>query len=89
MGIVGSLGFDNMVEVGQAELGRAIGMRSTSVNRAWKVLVACDYLRELEVQGPLGLRRVWVVNPHLVWRGEAKLHAQAMREWAAGVGVPQ
>jgi hypothetical protein len=88
LAVLGTLDFGNVVQVSQAELGRAIGMRSQSVNRAWRDLVQHDLLRHLEMPGPLGLQLVWVVSPLLAWRGEAKHHGQAIREWQSGVGVP-
>jgi hypothetical protein len=88
--VLANTGYGNEVTCSQAEIARALGMPAQNVNRAWRQLVACGVLRELDVQvGTVGLRKAWVVSPEVAWRGEAKLHKLALREWAAGVGVPQ
>ena len=83
-GVLGTLEFENRVGVSQAELARLLGMRPQVVNRAWQVLVEQDLLRRVSLVGPGGVpRQVWFVSPLLAWKGEAKMHGQAVRDWEA------
>jgi len=84
--LLGRLDFENQLMVSQAELGRFLSMKPSSVSRAIARLVKEEVLRP----GPrIGVNRTYSLNPSYGWKGSAKAHQEALqaRMRAAGLSV--
>jgi basic membrane lipoprotein Med (substrate-binding protein (PBP1-ABC) superfamily) len=92
--LLGRLDFENQLVVSQAELGRTLEMKASSVSRAVARLVQEGAL----LAGPrVGINRTYTLNPQYGWKGSAKGHqdalaarmkARGMSVIAGGAGAP-
>ena len=84
--LLGRLDFENQLVVSQAELGRTLDMKASSVSRAVARLVQEGAL----LAGPrVGVNRTYTLNPHYGWKGSARGHQEALqaRMKARGMSV--
>lgn len=75
--MLGKIGFSNdLKNLNQSEMGKALGMHRSHVNRAIKKLMA----KGLITQGVrIGNGHVYGLNPNFAWRGKAAAWSQARK----------
>ena len=68
---------ENYIQVNQVEIGKALDMQRTHVNRAIKKLISISVILE----GPkVGRCRSYRLNPHVGWKGSAGNHKEALKQ---------
>lgn len=78
MVLIAELDFENHLVLSQSAVGRTLGMHRQSVQQAIKRLIGMGAILE----GPkVGQNRSYRFNPEIVWKGSAKNHVKALREY--------
>lgn len=78
MALMKEMGYENQILVSQVEIARRLKMHPSNVSSAIKRLVEAGIvLRGLKK----GIKCLYQLSPELVWKGSAKNHLTARREY--------
>lgn len=76
MMLLGSLDYENFIQIAQADIAEKIEMQKTHVSRAIKFLIEFGIILE----GPkIGRSKTYRLNPQFGWKGTVNNHKKALR----------
>ncbi len=78
LAIIGNLGYDNILNISQQELGEQLSIDRAAVTRAVKKLISKGYLQVVDTAGR---QNIYQLNPHVVFRSRAKNYKDLCRAW--------
>ncbi len=78
LAIIGNLGYDNILNISQPELGEQLSIDRAAVTRAVKKLISKGYLQVVDTAGR---QNIYQLNPHVVFRSRAKNYKDLCRAW--------
>ena len=78
LAIIGNLGYDNILNISQQELGEQLNIDRAAVTRAVKKLISKGYLQVVDTAGR---QNIYQLNPHVVFRSRAKNYKDLCRAW--------
>ena len=78
LAIIGNIGYDNILNISQQELGKQLNVDRAAVTRAIKKLISKGYLQVLDT---IGRQNIYQFNPSVVFRSRAKNYKDLCRAW--------
>ena len=81
LAIIGNLGYNNIINISQGELGKKLNIQRPEITKSIKKLVSKGYL---EVIDTIGRQNIYQLNPHVIFRSRAKNYKDLCRAWDKG-----
>ena len=78
LAIIGNLGYDNIVNISQHELGSQSDIHQQHISKSLKKLISKGYL---QIVDKIGRRNIYMVNPNVVFKSRAKNFKELKRAW--------
>ncbi len=82
LAIIGNLGYDNIVNISQNELGSQSDIHQQHISKSLKKLISKGYLQIVE---KIGRRNIYMVNPNVVFKSRAKNLKDLKHAWDKAV----
>ncbi len=79
LAILSNLGYENILNISQKDLGEKIGIKQTESAKSIKKLISKGYLQIVGKAG--GRQNVYQFNPHVAFRSRAKNYKDLCRAW--------
>ena len=78
LAIIGNVGYDNILNISQQELGKQLNIDRAAVTRAIRKLISKGYLQIVDT---IGRQNIYQFNPSVVFRSRAKNYKDLCRAW--------
>ncbi|MDJ0692612.1 MAG: MarR family transcriptional regulator [Xenococcaceae cyanobacterium MO_188.B32] len=78
LAIIGNVGYDNILNISQQELGKQLNIDRAAVTRAIRKLISKGYLQIVDT---IGRQNIYQFNPTVVFRSRAKNYKDLCRAW--------
>ncbi len=78
LAIIGNLGYDNIVNISQNELGKQSDIHQQHISKSLKKLISKGYLKVVD---KIGRRNIYMVNPNVVFKSRAKNLKELKYAW--------
>ena len=79
LAILSNLGYDNILNISQKDLGEKIGIKQTESAKSIKKLISKGYLQIVGKAG--GRQNIYQFNPHVAFRSRARNYKELCRAW--------
>lgn len=78
LAIIGNLGYNNIINISQGQLGQEINIKRQEVTKSINKFVSKGYL---QITSQIGRQNIYQLNPHVVFRSRARNHKDLCRAW--------
>ncbi len=78
LAIIGNIGYENILNLSQQELGKQLNIDRAAVTRAIKKLISKGYLQVVDT---IGRQNIYQFNPNVAFRSRAKNYKNLCRAW--------
>ena len=78
LAIIGNLGYENIINISQQELGEQLNISQQNISKSLKKLIGKGYL---QIINKIGRQNIYQFNPHVVFRTRAKNFKDLCRAW--------
>ena len=78
LAIIGNLGYENIINISQKELGQQLNISQQSVSKTIKKLINKKYLQIID---KIGKQNIYKFNPNIAFKSRAKNHKGLCSDW--------
>ena len=78
MSIIGHLGYDNIVNISQKDLGKELNIKQPNIAKSIKKLIDEGYLQVVDT---IGRQNIYMLNPNIAFRARAKNLRELKKAW--------
>jgi len=78
LAIISNLGFDNVINISQKELGEQLKISQQNISKSIKKLISKKYLQIID---KIGKQNIYQFNPNIAFKSRAENHKDLCNDW--------